>query len=245
MSRPFRALLLAAGLGTRLRPLTHHTPKCLVKVGGEPLLGRWLRQLEATGCEAVLINTHYLSNQVEAFLKEWPPSSLRVQTIYEPELLGTAGTLLANRAFFKGTTGMLIHADNAMDGDLHGLLDSHAARPAECLLTMLTFRTDQPRSCGIVATDGRGVVKEFYEKVADPPGNRANGALYVFDSDFLDYVSAMYHKPTDFSTEVIPHLMGRINTWHTQRPYLDIGTPAALETAQALIALCQTTRHDP
>jgi mannose-1-phosphate guanylyltransferase len=235
MNPPLRALLLAAGLGTRLRPITEHTPKCLVEVAGEPLLGRWLLQLEAAGCEAVLINTHHLSDQVEAFLQEWTPSSMHVQSIHEPELLGTAGTLLANRFFFAGATGLLIHADNAMDGDLQGLLDAHAARPAECLLTMLTFRTDQPCSCGIVVTDGRGVVKSFHEKVTDPPGDCANGALYGFDQDFLAYCSAMNPQPTDFSTEVIPHLIGRINTWHTPRPYLDIGTPEALEAAQGLI----------
>ena len=70
MSRPLRALLLAAGLGTRLRPLTLHTPKCLAPVAGEALLGRWLRQLEAAGYEAVLINTHHKADQVEAFLQE-------------------------------------------------------------------------------------------------------------------------------------------------------------------------------
>ena len=66
MTRRLRALLLAAGLGTRL-PITETTPKCLVEVGGEPLLGRWLKQLEDVGCEAVLINTHYLAEQVEEF----------------------------------------------------------------------------------------------------------------------------------------------------------------------------------
>ena len=78
MSRPLRALLLAAGLGTRLRPLTLHTPKCLVPIHGEPLLGRWLRQLEAAGCEAVLINTHYLADQVLAFLGERPTTTMAV-----------------------------------------------------------------------------------------------------------------------------------------------------------------------
>ena len=61
MTQPFRALLLAAGLGTRLRPITLDTPKCLVPIGGEPLLGRWLRTLEIAGCDSVLINTHYLA----------------------------------------------------------------------------------------------------------------------------------------------------------------------------------------
>ena len=236
MSRPLRALLLAAGLGTRLRPITLHTPKCLVPVAGEPLLGRWLRQLEAAGCEAVLINTHYLADQVEKFLQERPPSAMGVHTIHEPELLGTAGTMLANRAFFESSTGLLIHADNAMAGDLQGLLDAHAARPAQCLLSMLTFRTDQPRSCGIVAIDDSGVVNAFHEKVADPPGNCANGALYAFDPEFVEFLTRMHPQPSDFSIQVIPTLMGRIQTWHTQKPYLDIGTPAALANAQNLLA---------
>jgi len=236
MSRPLRALLLAAGLGTRLRPITLHTPKCLVPVAGEPLLGRWLRQLEAAGCEAVLINTHYLADQVVAFLQERPTGPMRVHTSHEPELLGTAGTLLANQSFFEGATGLLIHADNAMAGDLQGLLAAHAARTAHCLLTMLTFRTDQPRSCGIVATDAQGVVTAFHEKVADPPGNCANGALYAFDAPFLDRLAGMTPQPSDFSTEVIPTLLGRIQAWHTEQPYLDIGTAAALVNAQILLA---------
>lgn len=237
MSRHLRALLLAAGLGTRLRPITLHTPKCLVPVAGEPLLGRWLRQLERVGCEAVLINTHHLADQVEAFVRGRSESTMLVQTIHEPELLGTAGTLIANQAFFAGSTGLLIHADNAMAGDLQGLLDAHAARRAHCLLTMLTFRTDQPQSCGIVATDAEGVVTAFHEKVADPPGTCANGALYAFDAPFLDRLAGMDPRPTDFSTEVIPNLMGRIQTWHTDHPYLDIGTSAALASAQQLLTL--------
>ena len=235
MTKPFRALLLAAGLGTRLRPITLKTPKCLVSVAGEPLLGRWLRQLEMAGCEAVLINTHYLADQVETFLRGRPASAMSVKTIHEPELLGTAGTLITNQTFFADSIGLLVHADNAMAGNLQGLLDAHAARPAHCLLTMLTFHTNQPRSCGIVGTDARGVVTAFHEKVVNPPGTCANGALYAFDKSFLDFLAAMVPQPSDFSREVIPSLMGRIQTWHSDQPYLDIGTPDALATAQKLM----------
>ncbi|QNJ30598.1 mobA-like NTP transferase domain protein [Synechococcus sp. PROS-9-1] len=236
MSRPIRALLLAAGLGTRLRPITLHTPKCLVQVAGLPLLGRWLRQLEMAGCEAVLINTHYLADQVEDFLKKWRSPVMQIITTYEPELLGTAGTLLANQSFFEGATGLLIHADNAMEGDLQELLSAHKSRSNQCLLTMLTFCTDNPRSCGIVATDSLGLVIDFHEKVDDPPGNCANGALYAFDASLLDHLSSMSPWPSDFSIEVIPDLLGKIQTWHTDQLYLDIGTPAALTQAQALLS---------
>ena len=115
MTKPFRALLLAAGLGTRLRPITLHTPKCLVPIQGEPLLGLWLRHLDFIGCDSVLINTHHLAEEVEVFLKSWQSSTMSVETVYEPVLLGTAGTLLANQGFFGNATGLLIHADNAME----------------------------------------------------------------------------------------------------------------------------------
>ena len=235
MNQPLRALLLAAGLGTRLRPITLNTPKCLVPIGGEPLLGIWLKKLEEAGCEAVLINTHYLAKQVDAFVKNRKNSTMTVQTVHEPELLGTAGTLLANQGFFMGGTGLLIHADNAMAGGLGDFLAAHRKRQDYCLLTMLTFSTDTPSSCGIVEIDKQQVLQAFHEKVVEPPGNRANGALYAFERDFLDHLNLMNPIPSDFSTEVVPELRGRIQTWHTRRPYLDIGTPEALTSAQKLM----------
>lgn len=235
MSRPLRALLLAAGLGTRLRPLTLHTPKCLVPINGEPLLGRWLRQLEQAGCEAVLVNTHYRAEQVETYLQSWQSPTTAVLTVHEPELLGTAGTLLANQEFFANATGLLIHADNAMAEGLRPFLAAHHNRQAGCLLTMLTFNTDIPSSCGIVELDDQDIVQGFHEKVVDPPSNRANGALYAFEPTLMEHLNRMAPPPSDFSTEVIPSLMGRIQTWHTDQPYLDIGTPEALATAQQLL----------
>ena len=236
MNRPFRALLLAAGLGTRLRPITLHTPKCLVPVGGEPLLARWLRQLKTAGCEAVLVNTHYLAEQVEAFLKTQPDNGMKIEVTYESELLGTAGTLLANKTFFEGATGLMIHADNAMADDLKSFLVAHENRNPDCVMTMLTFTTDNPQSCGIVGLDPRGIISSFHEKVANPPGNCANGALYAFNESLLDRLTGMTPLPSDFSTEVVPTLLGRIQTWHTNKPYLDVGTPAALAKAQTLMA---------
>ena len=234
MNRPLRALLLAAGLGTRLRPLTLKTPKCLVPLGGEPLLGRWLHTLEEAGCESVLVNTHYLADQVDRYLEGWKSPTMRVQSVHEPELLGTAGTLMANQGFFAGSTGLLIHADNLMAEDLRTFLRAHENRAAGCLLTMLTFETDTPRSCGIVEIDDQLIVRAFYEKIMNPPSSTANGALYAFDPPLLDYLNRMATPPRDFSTEVIPSLMGRIQTCHTDQVYMDIGTPQALVTAQQM-----------
>jgi len=234
MNLPIRALLLAAGLGTRLRPLTNHTPKCLIPIAGTPLLGRWLAQLESVPCQAAIVNTHYLANQVGTFLNKRQPSSMNVQQVYEPDLLGTAGTLLANQSFFAGCTGILIHADNATDTDIRCLVKAHRERPNHCLLTMLTFTTKTPSQCGIVETNSDGVVKSFHEKVSNPPCNQANGAVYVFDRELIEELVALGPGISDFSTQVLPLLIGRIHTWHTTSPYLDIGTPDSLLEAQTI-----------
>ena len=119
-----------------------------------------------------------------------------------------------------------------MEGDLRDFLTAHRERQEECLLTMLTFTTDNPSSCGIVEIDKQKVVRAFHEKIIRPPGNRANGALYAFEQDFLDHLNLMNQIPSDFSTEVIPKLLNRIQSWHTSDLYIDIGSPESLAVAQ-------------
>lgn len=234
MKKPLRALLLAAGFGTRLRPLTLTKPKCLVDLAGKPLLGHWLEKLEKAGCESTVVNSHYLSNQVADYLKNWRSSTMNVSIFNEPKLLGTAGTLIANETFFNGTTGLLIHADNAMSDNLDEFLHAHQNREEECLLTMLTFETDTPRSCGIVETDRTGRLIDFHEKVEDPPGNQANGAVYAFDEELFMHINKIKPQPCDFSTEIIPTILGRTQTWQTKQTFMDIGNPVALKKAQTI-----------
>tara|TARA_Y100001968_G_C19332642_1_gene705115 strand:- start:260 stop:958 length:699 start_codon:yes stop_codon:yes gene_type:complete len=229
---PIKALLLAAGLGTRLRPLTLETPKCLVEINNIPLLEYWLRKLEDLNCNEVIINTHYLSGKVENFLKKREVSMLKIKRFHEVELLGTAGTLISNINFFSGSTGLLIHADNFTKDSLQGLIAAHSYKPSNCLITMLTFVTDCPYNCGIVEVDNNGIVINFHEKVSNPPGNLANGAVYVFDSEFLNWLSLNHPLAHDFSKEVLPNLIGKIFTWKINKPYIDIGNPEALKFSQ-------------
>ena len=99
-----RALLLAAGCGTRLRPLTNTIPKCLVPIKGQALLGIWLDRLTQAGVGPFLVNTHYLSEQVQAYI-EASPYREQVTVVHERELLGTAGTVITNTDFFRGEDG--------------------------------------------------------------------------------------------------------------------------------------------
>jgi mannose-1-phosphate guanylyltransferase len=219
-----RAMLLAAGLGTRLRPLTDNTPKCLVPIKGQPLLDVWLERLTKAGIGPFLINTHYLAEQVETFVESSPYRN-EVSLINELNLRGTAGTLIANIDFFQGEDGLLIHADNYCLADFKAFQQAHVNRPPECLMTMMTFRTDSPLSCGIVELDGRGVVIGFHEKVTNPPGNLANGAVYILSAKLLDRLGTDLHTVIDFSTQVLNRFVGQIYSYETSEVFLDVGTP--------------------
>lgn len=225
-----RAILLAAGLGTRLRPLTNTIPKCLVSIKGKPLLGIWLDRLTQVGIGPFLVNTHHLSEQVRAYI-EGSPYREQVKMVHELELQGTAGTLVANLDFFQGQDGMLIHADNYCLADLAAFERAHLNRPPECVMTMMTFRTDDPTNCGIVELDERSVVINFHEKIANPPGNLANCAVYILSAELLARLGRDLHTVKDFSTEVLHRFVGRIHTYQIAEKFLDVGTPENYEKA--------------
>jgi mannose-1-phosphate guanylyltransferase len=227
-----RALLLAAGLGTRLRPITNTIPKCLVLIRGKPLLGYWLDLLLGSGdIERVLVNLHYFPEAVREFLvsSRWRE---QIDLVYEETLLGTGGTVLANAGYFSRKPFMVIHVDNLSQFDVRSFIDCHAKRPMGCAITMMTFVTDQPQNCGIVELDAKGVVKAFHEKVADPPGSLANGAVYIFDAEVVDFSRSLCKRVIDISTEVLPKFIGRIFTFLNDSYHRDIGTPASLQAAE-------------
>ncbi len=229
-----RALLLAAGHGTRLRPLTNTIAKCLVPIRGRALLQIWLERLTQADIGPFLVNTHYLAQQVENFVAA---SAFRDQVtlVHEKTLLGTAGTMVANLDFFQGQDGLVIHADNYCLADLVAFTRAHANRPAHCVMTMMTFRSETPSTCGIVELDTAGVVVAFHEKVANPPGDLANGAVYLLSAELLHLMATQWRGVTDFSTEVLHRLVGRIHTHETKEFFLDIGSLEAYDKANSLV----------
>lgn len=225
-----RAFLLAAGLGTRLRPITDITPKCLVEIGGRPLLDIWLDALWQAGVDEVLVNTHHLAPQVAGHIARRlaPPV---VQLSHEPKLLGSAGTLLANRDFVAGQDMFLvINGDNLTDFDLRQLIDAHRRHGA--MATLSLFRAPRPSECGIVDLDGDGRVVGFVEKPADPRSDLANAGMYAFSPAVLNEI--LPPLPRDIGFDLLPRLVGRAcGVALNGRFFLDIGTPAALVHARS------------
>lgn len=243
-----KALLLAAGLGTRLRPITDYVPKCLVAIKEKPLLQYWLERLlsesSSRAREAgvaishndntvhhILINTHYFSTQVEDFIKTSPWAEY-VTLVYEPTLLGTGGTVLKNRAWLQDGPFILAHADNLTRFDVKAFIEAHQNRPAQTEITMMTFDTDVPERCGIIESNEQGIVTAFYEKSTENHGARANAAVYIIEPSVIDFLASLGKEEIDFSTEVIPHYLGRMQIFHNADYHRDIGTPESLQLAQ-------------
>jgi histidinol-phosphate phosphatase family protein len=225
-----KAILLAAGLGTRLHPLTNTIPKCLVPIGGRPLLDYWIDRLVEAGVREARLNTHALAEQVRDYIAGVNRAGrLRLAESYEPELLGSAGTIAANASLAEGADEIIIiYADNFSNVDLRQMLAFH--RDHDDPFTMLLFHAPDPRACGIAELDGRGRIVSFVEKPREPRGDLANAGVYVVDADAYREIAGM--GAFDLGFEVLPRFVGRMRGWAWGGYHLDIGTFAALERAR-------------
>ena len=181
-----------------------------------------------------MINTHYLASKVKSYINSLDVENMEIIISYEETLLGTAGTLMENINFFDKDIGLIIHADNYTQLNINDLVNAHINKNNDCLITMLTFTTDNPKSCGIVKINNKGIVQNFFEKSKVNHGNIANGAIYAFDQKFINWIKGINPIPKDFSLDILPLLMGKINTYHTQESYIDIGTPNSLKKANSI-----------
>lgn len=225
-----KGFLLAAGRGSRLRPITDSMPKCMLKVGGQPLLDIWLDALHLAGVDEVLVNLHHLPDIVLGHVsaRTRPPE---VHLVFEPELLGSAGTLLANREWVQDEDLFLaLNADNLTDFDLRRLIEFH--RLGDELATLVVFHAPDPSSCGVVELDTMGRIVCFTEKPSNPVSNLANAGMYAFHPNVLDIVETFEGTPPiDIGYHLLPLLVGRARALEMDGYFRDIGTPQSYRSA--------------
>jgi mannose-1-phosphate guanylyltransferase len=222
-----KAFLLAAGVGSRLRPITDTIPKCMLPVGGQPLLGIWLDAFERAGVDEVLVNLHHLPDVVRSHLdaRVGPPA---VRTFFEPELLGSAGTLAANRAWVDGEEMFLAcNADNLTDFDLRSLVETHRAHGA--IATLTVFHSDRPSAGGVVELDAAGTIVGFTEKPSRPVSDLVNAGMYAFHPNLLDEIG---EPPSDIGYDLLPRLVGRAKAIPVEGYFRDVGTADAYQRVQ-------------
>ena len=234
-----KALLLAGGLGTRLLPLTKTTPKCLVSIDGRPLIDRWIRTLLTVDrINKIYVNLHHLPELVVDFVYSQNYSK-PIEFIYEPELLGTGGTLLKFIELIKDEEGwrdaLVVHADNFYSGDIDELLSGHKNRPPICVASTLVFPVEDPEKFGIFSINDDCVVEGFWEKSRLAVGNLANSAIYIFSKNALIEI-AKYKNIKDVSCDVLPMFVNRLFVIQTMGEIIDIGTPEQLALARTLFS---------
>jgi mannose-1-phosphate guanylyltransferase len=223
-----KAFLLAAGIGSRLRPITDVTPKCMLDIDDRPLLDIWLDAFGRAGVDEVLLNLHHLPEVVRRYLAAYAGRPA-VRMFYEPELLGSAGTLAANRRWVDGEEFFLVcNADNLTDFDLRLLVDAHLRHDA--IATLTVFHSTNPSAGGVVELDATGRVTGFVEKPSHPVSDLINAGMYAFHPSLLDEITGT--PPKDIGYDLLPRLVGRARAVLVEAYFRDIGTPEAYRLAR-------------
>jgi N-acetyl-alpha-D-muramate 1-phosphate uridylyltransferase len=239
-------MILAAGLGTRLRPLTDHIPKALVEVAGVPMLERVARRLVAAGATRLIVNVHHHADLIEAFVRERGGFGVEVAISREPgeAPLETGGGLLHARRHFQSAEPFVLHnVDVISDMDLAGLYAAQRAHRALATLAVSDRETTRP-----LLFDDRGLYgwadhrpgREAERTVREPVGRRREwgfAGVHVIDPSIFDLLT----ETGAFS--IIPPYLRLSEQGHPIRPHdvsgalwLEIGTPERLEEARAMLA---------
>jgi mannose-1-phosphate guanylyltransferase len=220
-------MVMAAGLGTRLRPLTYEVPKPMVPVANRPVMELLLRLLAQQGFREVVSNLHWFPETIESRFKDGSELGIELTYIHEPELTGTAGGVRAAREFLTAEGGpfLVLAGDALTDIDLHALVDAHRANDG--IATLATKAVPNVSEYGVVVIDGEGRVQGFQEK-PDPSealSDLANCMIYVFEPEILDYFPDQ--DPLDFALDVFPALLQHDVPFHvhaTDSYWNDVGS---------------------
>ncbi|MGW0909888.1 sugar phosphate nucleotidyltransferase [Streptomyces sp. NPDC002853] len=236
------AILLVGGKGTRLRPLTVHTPKPMVPAAGVPFLTHQLARARAAGVEHIVLATSYLAEVFEPYFGDGSALGLHIEYVTETEPLGTGGAIrnVASRLRSEPDEPVLIFNGDILTGlDIRALVATHEESGADVSLH-LTKVTD-PRAYGLVPTDATGRVQAFLEKPQTPEEivtDQINAGAYVFRRSVIDTIPV--GRPVSVERETFPdllasgaHLQGMVDSTY----WLDLGTPQAFVRGSADLVL--------
>jgi NDP-sugar pyrophosphorylase family protein len=237
-----RALVMAAGLGTRLRPLTDTLPKPLVPVNGKPMVEYVLELLAAHGVEEALINVHYLPHLMVDFVNKWNGGGRKPRLSVQDEsraILGSGGaiSLGAPWLFAGGEEIFVCNADVIGEPDLGALLARHRSlrgKGVECTLAVMPHPEAGRKYTGLRVEEG--LVRGFERPGQPDPQLRHFPGYYVLAKSALPRLPA---AGTEYSVveALWKPLMaeGKLGAWDYHGRYFDLGTPADLQQAEAAL----------
>jgi len=228
-----KAFILAAGLGTRLRPLGLSLPKVMMPVGGRPLLEHHVDLFRRHGIRELIVNLHHRPDAIVEYFGDGSRFGVSLTYSFERKLLGTAGGVRKMAALLRGGTFIVFYGDNLVRTELGPLLAFH--RDHEALVTIALFRSDEPWSGGMVETDEDGRVLRFVEKPAPHTVSTdlSSAGIFIAEPAMLSEIPP--DRPCDFGHDLFPALLAgkrRVFARLLDGYLQDIGTPERLAKAQ-------------
>ena len=226
MKNSLKAMVMSAGIGSRLEPLTLDVPKPLIPVANKPVMDILFENLVSIGITDVICNTYYLAEQI---IERYKNNKLGINFNYitEETLSGTAGGVKKCQFFFdKNEPFLVLSADGLTNADIQNGIEVHKNSKAIATIGIKQIKKEEVSHFGVVVTDQNGFITEFQEKpsVKEAKSNFINTGIYIFDYKIFDYIpeNTFY----DFAKNVFPKLLAEhaINTFEIKEYWSDIGT---------------------
>jgi len=231
-----KAMILAAGEGTRLRPMTIHTPKVLLPIGEVPLIHRTLLWLKRFGIVDIVMNLHHLGDAIQNDLHDGSDIGMRITYSSEEVLLGTSGGVRRMKNYFT-TTFTVVYGDVFTNLNLQDMISFHKLKGA--IATLAVSERPNPWELAIVQIDKEGRITSLIEKPSSSVqmGNLANGGIYILEPAILNHIPT--EGSSDFGYDVFPNLLRHAEPIYAyvlgpQEHLVDIGTPKGYHQANQL-----------
>lgn len=200
-----KAFILAAGLGTRLKPLTDDKPKVMVEIGGEKILERTIKQLKSAGVDSLVINSHYFPEAVTSYFGDGSKWGVKIKYSFEPSILGTAGGLKKVEDEFKNEKEFLVvYGDNVYDVNFTAIIQQPLTTPCMIVLFDRSKNQNSGAAGGVVEVKDDFIVG-FYEGVNRSDLNLVNGGIYKCTPEIFKYI--LKNQFYDFGKEVFPQML--------------------------------------
>lgn len=242
-----KAMIMAAGVGSRLDPLTQDIPKPLVPIANRPVMDILFEKLLSIGVKDVIANTHY---KAEKIIERYKNNTMGINFnyVHEKELSGTAGGVKKCQHFFdEGDDFLVLSADGLSNADLNAGIEAHKKTGAIATIGIKKIAMEEIPHFGVVVTDNDGFITEFQEKPAikDAKSDYINTGIYIFNYEIFNHIPADTFY--DFAKNVFPDLMNKglkINTFPVEEYWSDIGTIAQyIQSTKDLFDSLYTINH--
>jgi NDP-sugar pyrophosphorylase family protein len=205
MSEKNKVMVLAAGLGTRLRPLTDLISKPMAPIVNKPVMEHIIELLKEHGFDEIVCNLHWYPEAIKNYFNDGSKWGVKITYSYEPELLGTAGGVKKVESFFEGRTFLILSGDALTDINLTEMLEFHKKKGGIC--TIALTEVDDPSQYGVVIIDNENKIIGFQEKplMGEEKSHLANSGIYIFEPEIFKYIP--YGAFYDFGRDLFPKLL--------------------------------------